>query len=204
MEENENVENVENVETSNVTSEETKKGGFLKNKKMLIIVAIVAVIAIIILFNVFGNTKGKAKNVVKQYVKAMDNCDAKKMIKLVDPYGAYVFGKLDEDDYEDFWDEYKEFVKEKDDDYDDVKESYKESLEKDNIKDAKEALEDIFDDAKIKIKKISSVKKVGKNLYKVKAKIEMKSDDDKETESQDFYVMKKGTSCYIVSGAGAF
>ena len=129
----------------------------------------------------------------------MNKGDVKKMIKSTDPYGTYVFGKLDKDEYEDFWNEYKDFIKEKDDDYDEVKENYEDSLDKDEIKDAKDSLEDLMDDTSIKVKKISSVKKVGKNLYKVKAKIEVKYDDDKKTESQDFYVMKKGLNCYIVS-----
>lgn len=201
MEENENFATNgvinETGEKNETVNEGTEKKG-LKNIKNLIILIVIIIIAIIVLISVFGNSKQKAKNVIKQYVKAMNKSDVKKMIKLSDPYGEYVFSNLDEDEYDDFWDEYKDFVKEKDDDYEDVKEEYEESLEKDNIEDAKETYEDFMEDTTIKLKKFSSVEEVSKNLYKVKARIESKTDDKKDTNSFKFYVMKKGSKCYIV------
>ena len=65
--------------------------------------------------------------------------------------------------------------------------------------DLEDELEDQFEDYTIKVKKIISIKKEGKNLYKVKAKIEVKEKGEKaETNNQEFYVMKKGMSCYVV------
>ena len=207
MEENENVEQVESTETveAEVTNEanngvaENKVVKFLKEKKKWLLIGVIAIIAICVIYNVFFNVKAKAKKVVKQYIAAVNKADAKKLIKLSDPYGVYVFGTLDEDEYDDFWKEYKDFIKEKDDDYDDVKDDYEDSLDKDSIKKAKENLEDMMEDRSIKVKKIKSVKKEGKNLYKVKAKIKAVEDDDERTSDMEFYVMKKGLNCYIVS-----
>ena len=198
MEENQNVENVVTNEAASETTSELNEKKGLKNTKNLIIIAVVAIIAIVVLVSIFGNATGKAKGVVKQYVKAMNKLDIKKTITLTDPYGSYVLSYLDKDEYDEFWDEYKDFIKDKDDKYDDVKESYEESLEKDNIKDAKDSLEESMEDTTIRLKKISDVEKVGKNLYKVKARIEVKNDDNKKTETEKIYVMKKGMKCYIV------
>lgn len=196
MEENEKP--VEDSVVNDTTSENV--GGTKSKTTKIIICAVVVIIAIVVVFNVFFNTKGKAKSVVKDYIKAFSKVDVKKMIKLQDPYGSYVFNKLSKDDYDDFWEEYQEFVKEKDDDYDEVKESYEESLEKDEIDDVKDEIKDYLEDEdiSIKFKSISSVKKEGKNLFRVKAKVEFKKDDEKKTKTLTFYVMKKGLSCYIV------
>ena len=42
------------------------------------------------------------------------------------------------------------------------------------------------------------VKKVGKHLYEVKAKLQTKSDGDKNENTVKIYVMKKGLKSYIV------
>ena len=128
----------------------------------------------------------------------MNKSNVKKMLKTVDVYGAYVFGNLDEDDYDDFWDEYKDFLKS--DDYDDYKDKWEDNEEK-----TIETLEDTFDeykseDSSIKVKEFKSVKKVSKNLYKVRVRLEIKEDDEKSKENATIYVMKKGTKCYIIGG----
>ena len=71
--------------------------------------------------------------------------------------------------------------------------------DKDEIKDLEDSIEDLLDDYTIKVKKIVSVRKEGKNLYRVKAKIEAKEKGEKgDTSNQVFYVMKKGFKCYVV------
>lgn len=200
MEENENVE-VNETPINDGASENNEKNG---SKKALIIGIVVVVIVAIVLFNIFGNTKGKAKGVVKDFVKAMNSLNAKKMMSCVDPYGAQVFSELDEEDYEDFWDEYKDYLKS--DDYEDFKEEYEEEKDdqlddlQDMFDEQKEEIKDDDIDYSVKLKEFKSVKKVGKNLYKVKAKISMQYDDDKDSKTMEFYVMKKGLSCYIVGG----
>lgn len=126
------------------------------------------------------------------------------MMNCVEPYGTQVLSDLDEEDYEDFWTEYKEYLKS--DEYEEFKEEYEDEKEdtldemQESFDDMKEELKD--DDIKysMKVKEIKSVKKEGKNLFKVKAKIEVEYDDEEDSSTMTFYVMKKGTKCYIVGG----
>lgn len=189
------MEENENVEQNDTIVSETKGG--VANKKWLIIFVVIVIAGIIVLFNVFCNTKGKAKSIVKDYYSAISKKNAKKMEKTIDPYGSYVFSNLDKDDYEDFWNDYKDFIKS--DKYDDYKDQIEEDKDED-IEDVQEVMDEYLEDVSIKLKSIKEVKKVGKNLYRVKAKVEIKKDDDKSTKTQTLYVMKKGLKCYIVGG----
>ena len=191
MEENENVEVNETVE-NNVVSD---KLGWLKNKKGIIIAVVIALVAICVIFNVFFNTKGKAKSLIKDFCKSLEKGKYEKALKMIDPVGMYAFAELDKDEYEDFWNEYKEFKKS--DEWEDAKEEWDELLEQ-----AKDAEEDFDKDEamKIKVKKFKDVKKVGKNLYKVKAKIETEVDDEEDSTTTTFYVMKDGLKCKLVGG----
>lgn len=187
MEENENVEVNETVASEN--------GGGIKSKKGLIIAIVAILVVICIVFNVFFNTKGKAKSAIKDYCVALGKGKYQKALKQIDPVGMYVFQDLDEEEYEDFWKEYKEYKKS--DEWEDAEEEWKDLLEE-----AKDAEEDFDKDdaAKIKIKKITKFKKVGNKLYQVKAKVETKIDGDKDTDTMTFYVMKDGLGCKLVGG----
>lgn len=169
------------------------KLGILKNKKRLIICIIAVVVAFVAIYNIFFNMEGKAKSTIKNYLTALGNGKYTKAMKEIDPVGKEVFSKLDKEEYEDFWKEYKEFKKS--DDYDDLKEEWKEQEEM-----AKDLEEDFDKDEKatIKVKKITKFKKVGDHLYEVKAKIEIKSDGDEDEDTYTFYVMKSGLSCKLV------
>lgn len=187
-ENNNNVNNVENS-TENTTNKVVET---LKAKKNLIIGVIVVLLVVFLGSNIFLDSPKKS---VKKFYSAMNSGKSKKMLKEVDWAGVYTFAQLDEDEYEDFWDEYKEYTDS--DEWEEVKEELD-----DNLDDLYEELDDSMEDseAKYKVKKITKVEKVGKNLYKVKAKIEMKEDDDKETETITHYVMKDGLNYYIVGG----
>ena len=201
MEENENGKNTEveskvnvsEVNTSNSTTEASKGNKIvetLKSKRNLIIGIIVAVIVVVLICTAFI---GSPKKAVKNFCSAMNS----KMFDNIDMAGMYVFAQLDEDDYDDFWDEYKEFTDS--DEWEDLKDEIDE--EKD---DAFEKLDDALDDAdvKVKIKKFKKVKKLGENLWEVKAQFETKVDGDKETNTSSYYVMKKGGKYKIVGGDG--
>ncbi|MBR2290073.1 MAG: hypothetical protein IJ867_05695 [Clostridia bacterium] len=195
---NENVEVTETVEANETTVEATaEKVGGIKSKKGLIIGIVVALIAICIIFNVFFNTKGKAKSTIKNYLNNYGKGKYVKAMKQIDPAGRYVFRQLDEDEYEDFWTEYKEFKKS--DEWDDVKEEWEERIE--DMKDEEEDF-DKDDKTTFKIKKITKFKKVGKNLYQVKAKIKAKQDGEEDEDTLTFYVMKKGLGTKLVNVSG--
>ena len=167
----------------------------LKKHKGLIIAVVAALVAICLIYNVFFNTKGKAKSVINTFFKSLGSGKYEKALKQIDPAGMYAFQGLDKDEYEDFWNEYKELKKS--DEWEEKEEDWKEVLE--NAKDAEEDF-DKDDAVKVSVKKITKFKKVGKNLYEVKAKIESKVDDDTDTETVSFYIMKDGLGCKIVGG----
>ena len=218
MEENENLENtteeVKNTSTESVndtvaeeTSNTTNVSGSdivskIKEKKNLIIGIVIALVVVCILFNVFFNTKGKVKNVVKDYYAAVNKGKFKKAFKYVDIAGARVFSGLDKDEYEDFWDEYKEFKKS--DDWDEYKEDMDELMDE-AIEEYEEEYKEAKDDgdkSSVKVQKITEVKKVGKHLYRVEGKLTVKDEDGEKDETKfTHYVMKKGTKCYLVDGS---
>lgn len=195
MEENENKENNVQETVSNETTNSTVNNSILskiKEKKGLILGIVVAVIAVLIVIDILFTSP---KEAVKKYISLNNSAHTKKADKYYDYAGAHVFAGLDKDEYEDFWEEYKEYKKS------DEWEEYKEDLE-DRHDDEyyEEQDEDIKDsDYKIKIKKINNVKKVGKNLYRVSVTLEMKDEDDeKDTKTIKYYVMKSGLKSYVV------
>lgn len=191
--EEENVQEVKN---------KTKKID-LKNfdfKKYLPIIGgvVAAIILVVALISVFG---GGPKKAVKNYISAINNQNAKKMFKIMDPVGSAVWGySYDEDDFDE--DKYEEFIEE----YEEYEEEYTEYLEEyeGEMEDMLDEMDDSFDDIsdeyksyKIKVEEFKKVKKLGKNLYVVKAKISVKAkpkdkDEDEidEAETMTFIVYK--------------
>lgn len=199
MEENENKSSVEE-KASAVKGKATEILGkvveFVKNHKKpllgLLVVILVVWLAGSLLF-------GGKQRVVKKFVSALNSGNAKKAINCIDFAGSTVFYQLDDDEYDDFWDEYKDYTDS--DEWEELKEEIDEELD-DTIEDLEDSLDD--SDAKIKIKKFKGTKKLGKNLWEVKAQIQTTDEDgDKSTNTTKFYVMKKGLKYYIVSGLGA-
>lgn len=153
---------------------------------------IVAIIAIIICLSIFV---GGPKKVVKKFIKAMNNMDTEKALKYIDFAGDEAWNwRYDEDDFSE--ENYDEFIE----NYNEVEEDYI----KDSRKYLKKSLNRIFDDIKEDYKKykmtleeIKSVKKLGKDLYCVKAKITLfakpkdkDGDEMDETETTSFIVYK--------------
>jgi hypothetical protein len=164
---------------------------FLKAKKKLIAIVAIVIIVIAIIVDIATTSP---KEAVKKFISNLNSGKSEKAFKYIDYAGSYVFSDLDDDEYDDFWENYKEFLD--DDDYDDYMDNIKEYMDDDFYEDMDDEIKD--SETSIKLKKIESVKKVGKNLYCVKAKIKIKDDDDTKTKTVKFYVMKKGTKSYIV------
>lgn len=174
------------------------------NKKNAIIglVAIVVVVLVVILgINLFMPSP---KKVLKNYCKYISDEEFDKVVELMDFEGLTVLAGLDEDEYEDFNDELKDFKDS--DEYEDFEDSL------DDTKDATiEMLEYSFeyiDEFEVKLKEVKSSEKVKgtKNLYKVKAKVEVtaeyEGEEMDETSTMTFYMMKKGFKYYIVGTEG--
>jgi len=189
-------ETTETTETTQNTSSTTEGEGKKGSKKGLIIGVVVAVIAILIVADLVVRSP---KETVKKYVSYLNSAHSKKAFDLMDMAGTYVYGTLDEDELDDFYDEYKDFVD--GDEWDDYKDQIDEMYDDEFYEDMDDEIKD--SDTKVKVKKIEKVKKVSKNLYSVKTKIQTKDEDgDKSTDTVKFYVMKKGTKSYIVGTDG--
>lgn len=192
MDEEQNVE----VEVQDTVSEEKKGFDFnklnpknidfknLDYKKCLPYagVVIAVIVLIIILVSVFG---GGPKKAVKAFISGANSKNAKKVVNSIDIAGMQAWGyRYDVKDFSSK--DYKEFVKEyKDIDKDEVKE-YKEEMI-DEIEESFDDLKDEYKSYKMKIEKIKSTKKLGKDLYAVEAKISVlakpKDKDEKELDA---------------------
>lgn len=176
------------------------------NNKKNAIVGLVAVV-VVVLVVVLGASLflPSPKKVIKKYCKYMNDGDFDKVIDLMDFEGVAVFSKLDEEDYEDFDDELKDFKDS--DDY----EEFEDELEdgKDEMVDILESSFEYYDEFEMELKEVKSSKKVKgtKSLYKVKAKVKVKAEYDGEEESDTstmtFYMRKKGLNYYIVGSEGS-
>lgn len=157
--------------------------------KKILLGLVVVILAIVLIGGLFGGGK---KGVIKDFVKAGNAGNAKKLFKTVDMAGMNVFMQMswEDEDLEDFYDEYKDYIKS--DEWKDAEEEMDEYLEE-----LEDEMEEPDDEDKIKIKEFGDVEKEGKNLWKIETTLVSKEDDDEEVDV-DFYVMKKGMSYYIV------
>lgn len=157
--------------------------------KKILLGLVVVILAIVLIGGLFGGGK---KGVIKDFVKAGNAGNAKKLFKTVDMAGMSVFMQMswEDEDLEDFYNEYKDYIKS--DEWKDAEEEMDEYLE-----DLEDEMEEPDDEDKIKIKEFGDVEKEGKNLWKIETTLVSKEDDDEEIDV-DFYVMKKGMSYYIV------
>lgn len=198
MENNENLGSQEPVTNSNPV----KKG----NAKLIGIIAIVAIIAVVVFFMFFTRS---AKATVKDYVKAMEDCSAKKVMALMDVEGAGAMSSIAKFSYSDegvsfefgkFEEKYDEVMKKMKDLSKDEKKQYDEMLKKSEEDMQKELDEMKEEKIKYTVKNIETEKvKDCKKLTKVTCDIQMKNDEHEFTmEDVEFYTMKKGMKNYIV------
>lgn len=173
------------------------------NSKKNAIIGLVAVVAIILVVVLLVKLVGPSPaKTVKKYCKLMNKGEVAKAFELVDLESMYVLMGMDEDEYEDYAEELKDF-KDDEDEY----EEYEEGVE--DFEETIEELEDEFsdlDEYKLEVKEIKDTKKEGKNIWKVKAKVkfvmESEYDEIDKTETVEFYVVKKGLKYYIAAGDG--
>ncbi len=179
-------------ENTSSTKQTNKAVEFIKSKKKIIGILILAIIVIIVAIDLIFVSP---KEVVKKFMGAFGKGDLEKAMDQMDYAGAYVLADLDEEDYDDFWSEYKDFRDS--DDYDDMMDEVEESM-KDNeyIDEFKDQMEEY--DISVKVDKISKVKKEASHLYRVTAKIEIAYEDYEMSGNMYFYVMKNGTKSYVV------
>lgn len=187
-------ENKSSVDES-VSTEDKVKSVFgtvfdkVHQNKRALIGLVVVIVVIVLLSSLFGGGK---KGVIKDFIKAGNSGNAKKLLDTIDMAGMSVFMEMSwsGDDLEDFYEEYKDFIKS--DEWEEAEEDMDETLEE-----MEDSIEEPDDDEKVKIKEFGDIEKEGKNLWKVETTIVSKEDDDEEVDV-DFYVMKKGFGYKIV------
>lgn len=163
--------------------EEVKSGFDFKKYLPIIGIVLAVIILIIILVSVLG---GGPKKAVKNYISAINKSSVSKYMKAQDFKGMYAWRSLSFK-LKDFSDEdYDKFIEK----YEDADDSIIESIEASQEKSMDKAFDDIKDgykSYKVKVDKIKSTKKLGKDLYLVKAKISLvaKPEDEDENEEID-------------------
>lgn len=169
----------------------------LKKYLPFIGIAVAVILVIVILVSIFG---GGPKKVVKKFVNAINKQKTDKLIECIDFAGSSAWKySYDENDFSE--DDYDEFIE----DYEDVD---KDDI-KDDRKDAKESFNDMFDSIEddyksynCKIEEFKSVKKLGKDLYAVKAKVSItakpkdKSDDEIDLSNIATFIVYKNKLVY--------
>lgn len=164
--------------------EEEVKSGFNFKKYLPIIGIVLAVIIlIIILVSVLG---GGPKKAVKNYVSAINKLNVSKAMKVMDLKGMYAWN-FSSSKLKDFSDEdYDDFI-EKYEDVDDSSIETAEASQEKSMERAFDNIEDEYKSFKLKVDKIKSSEKLGKDLYLVKAKISIvaKPEDEEENDEID-------------------
>lgn len=188
-------------------TQSTEKTGKEPNTRLIgmIAVAVVAILAVILVIFTFFTRSPKAA--VKDWVKAFNKGNAKKVMAVMDYEGAAAFTQIVTGSsyrgytykFEDFDDKYDDIMDKVKDMDKDQKEAYKEAKE-----DAIDKLQDTLDDfkdskAKISVKKVKTEKVDDcKKITKVTATLELKMDGEKDERDFTFYTMKKGLKNYVI------
>lgn len=186
------------------TTDSTVNSGKSTNTKLIgiIAVAIVAILAVIFIF--FMRSPESA---VKDYMKAFNKYNAKKVMSLTDVEGAAAFLQIRSYSYSDgytydfgkFDDKYSEIMKGIKDLDSDGKKAYKE-LKSETIDELQETLDEFKEeDIKFTVEKVTAEKIDDcKKLTKVTATVKAKAGDRENESDLVFYTMKKGLKNYVV------
>ena len=191
---------MENDEKKSANS--TSSNSVKTTNTKLISIIVVAVLAILVIIFMFF-TKS-AKSVVKDYIKGMEKCDAKRVMATLDFEGSNAFDAISsydgnykfeefESKYDEIMNKLKEMDKEEKKLYEDAKEEA--------VNDMQNRLETMKEyNVKYSVKDIKTEKVDNcKALTKVTGKLIVKMDNQEKEQEFTFYTMKKGLKNYIVS-----
>lgn len=190
--ENSTTKDVKNETTTATTTNTTPNNAEKKNNtKLYAIIGGIAgavVLLIIILAIVFGSSYKKP---IDYMFKGLEKANSKTFIKAFPKVMKdNIEDKYDDDELNDLMETFEKEVGEK------VKITYKildkEKIDKDDLEDVQDSLEDTYDDAKKSEIKVTAG-------YKVTVKITVKGKDDKESNSTTIYVYKIGGKWCLLS-----
>lgn len=161
--------------------EEVKSGFDFKKYLPIIGIVLAVIILIIVLVSVLG---GGPKKAVKNYVNAMNKSSVSKLMKTQDLRGMYAWRNssfklkdFSEEDYDKFIENYEKV----EDSTIEAAETYQEK----SIEKSFDKIKDEYKSYKIKVEKIKSTKKLGKDLYLVKAKVSIVAKPEDEDENDE-------------------
>lgn len=165
------------------------------DKKKLIKVGIIVVIIIIVIALTVVTVSWIQKEpirVVKKFITAVENDNYSKLEKAIDLNGWYAWHKSKKD-IDEFFEEYKNVSE---DDIDELIEEY-------GYSDRESVIESFLydgDNVTYKIINEPTIKKIGKDLYKVRAKLKINDDGYKFNEKWEFIIYRnKIVECYDIS-----
>lgn len=150
--------------------DELEKGFKLKKYFPIIGIVIAVIVVLFVLVSIMGG--GQVK-LLKKLSKGVSKQDVDTILDMIDFTGLqawyaddiYDTNDFDDGDYDDFIEAYK-----------DVKKSDSREIKsevRDTLKEILEMADDEYKSVKVKIKKVNSAKKLGKDLYAINTKIEI-------------------------------
>ena len=193
------------MDEKNVNQDVEKNLNDEKKKKIMLFsiiggVTILLLILIIVIFSMMSKpSKNKAENLVKNYLKAVNEHDGEKLSKILDIKGYIIFNEEDEKKFDKNYKNKEKYIK----DYVDEK-NY------DDLADAKESILKKFESRysysskEYTLKEVTEVKKSNrsKKIYVIKGKVKVKSTYYSTTDTKNIklYVIKADGE-YKVVGA---
>lgn len=183
-------------ENNNVKQDVEKKKMEPKTKKIMTFsiiggVALIAIIVIIALIvGLSGKpSKGKAQDLVKSYLSAVENADEDKFEKIIDTKGYIIFKEEEEKKFDTKYKNKDKYIKDylEDRDYDDLSDA------KDSILSSLKSRYS-YSSKEYSLKEITSIKKSSKSkkisIIKAKVKVKSKYSSTSDTKNLKLYVVK--------------
>ena len=194
----ENKDEEKNIQKKESKNKGEKKPIDLKNKKIItftIIGGVALIVLVIIIALIAGMvskpSKSKSEELVKSYLKAVQDADGDKFGKLIDIKGYIIFNEEGEKKFAAKYKDKEKYIKDylKDKNYDDISEA-KDSI----ISSFKSKYSYSYNSKEYSLKEITSIKKSNRTnkITIIKAKVKVKSSysSSSDTKNLKLYVMK--------------
>lgn len=187
------------MEEKNTEKKDVEKKSMDPKTKKIITFSIIGGVALIVLVLIIAlivgisgkPSKSKSEELVKSYLKAVQEADEDKFEKLIDAKGYIIFQEEGEKKFDKKYKDKEKYIKDylKDKNYDDITEA-KDSI----ISSFKSKYSYYYNSKEYSLKEITSVKKSNrsKKIVEIKAKVKVKSSysSSSDTKNLKLYVLK--------------
>lgn len=188
-----------NIEKKDVEKNNVEKKSMDPKTKKIITFSIIGGVALIVLIIVIAliigmlgkPSKSKSEELVKSYLKAVEEADGDKFEKLIDVKGYIIFQEEGEKKFDAKYKDKEKYIKKylNDKNYDDVSEA-KESI----VSSFKSKYSYYYSSKEYSLKEITSVKKSNRSkkisVIKAKVKVKRSSSSSSDTKNLKLYVVK--------------